>query len=140
MFSILIKSPEKFCLPEKTIKREAEKILLKYFPESDNVELSLFFVDKDEIWQMNRRHRNLDEPASILSFSQQEKSQTEVYQAETGQAFVNSPDGVLRLGDLVICREIADIKNLSLKDLLNHGIAGLFSQIPTANNWRARTD
>jgi rRNA maturation RNase YbeY len=143
MYSVLIKSAKKFDLAESEVRRMAGKVLETFFDKNLDLELSLYFVDSKTIHEMNREYRHLNETASILSFSQQELSPTERLQAK-GQAYTtesrlefnNAPDKVLRLGDLVICLSVAQEKDLTLEDLLKHGIKSLFSQIPSANSLR----
>ncbi len=118
MISILIKSPEKFTLEEEKIKRQAVNFLKKY--GLDNCELSLSFVEPEEIQALNRNYRKLDKATSVLSFFQ-------------GQA---TPEKRLLLGDIVICPIEAKKKNLSIEFLIEHGIKNLLSEISTAESLR----
>ncbi len=56
------------------------------------VEVGLTFVDDDEIRELNATYRGVDSATDVLSFPLQGE----------GDGFVNPPDGVLRLGDIVI--------------------------------------
>ncbi len=127
MFSVLIKTTKDFALDPEIVKRKAIEILGRYFEKRDRVELSVVFVDETESHQLNLRLRKKDESASVLTFSLQE---------QTGQEFKfnSSPDGVLRLGDIVICLAVMNSKGLTLEEILKHGIKGLFSRIPTTTN------
>ena len=131
MFSVLIKTTKDFALDLEVVKRKAREVLGHYFEKRDKVELSIIFVDEARSHQLNLRLRKKDEPASVLTFSLQE---------QTGQAikFDSSPDGVLRLGDLVICPAVMSRKGLALEEILEHGIKSLFSRIPTTTNQRFR--
>ncbi len=60
------------------------------------VEVSLSFVDKVRIQELNKEHRNVDKPTDVLSFPLLEE------EFELNEEF----DPVL-IGDIVICEEIA---------------------------------
>ncbi len=59
---------------------------------SGAVELGLTVVDDEEIRELNARYRGVDSATDVLSFPLQNE----------GDGFVGPPDGVLRLGDVVI--------------------------------------
>jgi probable rRNA maturation factor len=56
-------------------------------------ELSLVITDDERIRQLNRDYRETDEATDVLSFALLEDS---------GVSFVNPPDGVLHLGEVVV--------------------------------------
>ncbi len=118
MISVLIKSAKKFGLKENCVRLWTKKVLKKY--HLDNCELSLIFVEAAEILNLNKKYRNLNEATSVLTFFQ-------------GQAY---PEKVFLLGDIVICPEVAEKKNLTIKFLIGHGIRNLLSEIPTAKSLR----
>ncbi len=123
MFSILIKTVDDFALDLKRVELLSQKILGRCFNKQAKVELSIFFVDEKFSHQLNLKLRQKDEPASVLTFCLQEQA---------GQAinFNTSPDGVLRLGDMVISPPVMDKKGLSLEEILKHGIKSLLSRVP----------
>lgn len=118
MISVLIKSAKKFGLEENLVRLWAKKALKKYY--LDNCELSLIFIEPKEILNLNKKYRNLNEVTSVLTFFQ-------------GQA---TPEKVFLLGDIVICPEVAEKKNLTINFLIDHGIRNLLSEIPTAKSLR----
>ena len=138
MLSVLIKTTKDFALDPEIVERKAKEILSRYFEKREKVELSVIFVDEIESHRFNLRLRKKDELASILTFSLQE--QTGQAPPEAGQAFKfdSSPDGVLRLGDIVICPAVMNRQGLTLEEILEHGIKSLFSRIPTTTNQRFR--
>lgn len=126
MISVLIKSAKKFGLAENCVRLWTKKVLKKY--HLDNCELSLIFVEAAEILNLNKKYRNLNEATSVLTFFQ-------------GQAYPESirratPEKVFLLGDIVICPEVAEKNNLTIKFLIGHGIRNLLSEIPTAKSFR----
>ncbi|MBR2748815.1 MAG: rRNA maturation RNase YbeY [Firmicutes bacterium] len=71
--------------------------------ESPACQLSVSFVSKDEIKDLNRDYRNVDSVTDVLSFPQFERDEIEYYAQETESA----PEEFM-LGDVVICREKAE--------------------------------
>ncbi|MDD7305626.1 MAG: rRNA maturation RNase YbeY [Peptoniphilaceae bacterium] len=67
-----------------------------------DLEISLTFVDKDEIHRLNKEYRNVDRPTDVLSFPIY-SSKEELILAEKN--FKANFD--LALGDIVICMDIA---------------------------------
>jgi len=122
MISILIKSAKKFSLEEEKVKLWAINFLKKQ--GLDNLELSLSFVEPEEIQALNRKYRKLDKATSVLTFFQ-------------GQA---TPEKTLLLGDIVICPIEAKKKKFSIEFLIEHGIKNLLSEISTAKSLRPGFD
>jgi len=124
MISVLIKSAEKFGIDEEIVREKVLQILKKN--RVGKAEVSVAFVGSEEIRKLNKKYRSLNKPTSVLSFSQLK-----------GRAFYFVPDKVVRLGDVVICPEIAKNRDLEIGFLLEHGIKNLLSEISTAKNRRA---
>lgn len=136
MISVLIKPTNRF--PAQT--KKARQIIESFFKKQKigNIEVSLRFVDSQEMKRLNQRYRGFDEPTTVLTFSQQETKE--------GQAFPKPPRKLVGLGDLVICLTEAKKRNQSLEQLLIHGLKnlikvnerqpGLLSQISTSENLR----
>lgn len=72
---------------------------------SDKLELSLTFVDKEEIHRLNREYRGVDRPTDVLSFPIYE-SKEELIRAEKDPYEIFEPV----LGDIVICMDIAKVQ------------------------------
>lgn len=60
------------------------------------VEVSISIVGDRQMRQLNKTYRNLDSTTDVLSFPLNDASRPDLVQ------FVDAPDGVLRLGDIVI--------------------------------------
>ena len=77
--------------------------LLKIYPDSKNyefAEISITFTDSDNIRELNKTYRNIDEATDVLSFPLLEDNEP-----------VGIPElPVLALGDIVICPE--EVKRL----------------------------
>ena len=86
-------------IPEQAMLDKMEEALLVCLEnegiDSENVEVSLTFTDKEEIHMLNREYRNVDSVTDVLSFPQYESAD-------------DFPDtGEIIMGDVVICVEKA---------------------------------
>lgn len=69
------------------------------------------FVSEKQIQSLNRRHRRIDKPTDVLSFPLED--------------YNPGPDGIIRLGDIVICKAQAKKKGHSLSFLIHHAMLHL---------------
>jgi probable rRNA maturation factor len=58
-------------------------------------EVSLVFTDSETVQQLNRQYRGVDEPTDVLAFYM-------LTRKEADNAFALPPDGVTRLGEVII--------------------------------------
>jgi probable rRNA maturation factor len=58
-------------------------------------EVSLVFTDSETVQRLNRDYRGVDEPTDVLAFSM-------FSQKEADSSFILPPDGVTRLGEVII--------------------------------------
>jgi probable rRNA maturation factor len=113
---ILIKKDPRYPLDVKEIRSIAKSILSNY-DLPDEIELSINFVGKRKAKSLNEDYRNKDYIPKVLAFPMNEKG----------------PDGVLRMGDLVICFPLARkearkrqrMVSEIIEELLEHGINNL---------------
>lgn len=75
------------------------------------VAADLSFAGPAEMRRLNRRYRGADRPTDVLSFPLDD--------------LIPGPDGVVRLGDIVICRSEAKKKGHSLPFLIRHAMLHL---------------
>lgn len=98
-------------------------------------ELGLVITDDDTLRDLNRRYRGIDEPTDVLSFG-----------LESAEPFVSPPDGVHRLGEVIVSFPTAERQALEaeLAHLVVHGVLHLLGydhQRPEdAQAMRARED
>jgi len=89
-------------------------------------EVSLVFTDSDTVRRLNRDYRGVDEPTDVIAFHM-------LSQKETSPPFVLPPDGVTRLGEVIIsypqaveqAKEQGHSVNKELALLIIHGILHL---------------
>lgn len=74
---------------------------LKVEGVEEDVEVSLSFVGKDEIWELNRDYRGVDRPTDVLSFPMYEDFFDKDFSPleEAGEDIM--------LGDVVLCLDVA---------------------------------
>lgn len=80
----------------------AESVLQEDF---SNVNVSINFVDEDEIQTLNKNFRNFDKVTDVLSFPNLNKDTTQKLTEFHDEQ--NLEDGILFLGDIVICKKRA---------------------------------
>ena len=98
---------------------QAEGVALPY-------EVSLVFTDSETVQQLNRDYRVVDEPTDVLAFYM-------LPQNEVDDSFALPPDGVTRLGEVIIsypqaveqAREQGHSPERELALLIIHGILHL---------------
>jgi probable rRNA maturation factor len=108
---------------KKIVKQilEAEGVALPY-------EVSLVFTDSETVKQLNRDYRGVDEPTDVLAFYM-------LPQKEADSSFALPPDGVTRLGEVIIsypqaveqAKEQGHSPEKELALLIIHGILHLLS-------------
>jgi len=89
-------------------------------------EVSLVFTDSETVKQLNRDYRGVDEPTDVLAFYM-------LPQKEADSSFALPPDGVTRLGEVIIsypqaveqAREQGHSTEKELALLIIHGILHL---------------
>ena len=115
MISFLIKSASRTPVQNNKVRQITKSFFKKQ--KIDDVEVSLKFVDRQEMRKLNRKYRGIDRSTTVLTFSQEEEKE--------GQAFKKPPKNLKTLGDVVICLEEAKKQGLSLEQLLTHGLKNL---------------
>jgi probable rRNA maturation factor len=88
---------EKWKFDREKIKAGVAGVVQKRYPGEAEVGVSV--VGKTEMKRLHKQYMETDEVTDVLSFPQTE--------AGTGEIFTPGPDGVVRLGDIVICYPVA---------------------------------
>lgn len=97
MFKILIAGESKFPVRRKILRQVAGDFLGEQRVKSE-VEVSIAIVGDRKMKALNKRYREKEETTPVLTFSLSDPGSEHGY--ETGKWI--TPDGVLRLGDIVI--------------------------------------
>jgi probable rRNA maturation factor len=81
-------------IDEQWVGRIAQDVL-----EAESVtppyEVSIVFTDSETVQKLNRDYRGVDEPTDVIAFQM-------LPQKETDLSFVLPPDGITRLGEIII--------------------------------------
>lgn len=95
-FDIQVQIDEQFAgrLSADWLERVAREALLAEDVAAP-AEVSLTVTDPETVRRLNREYRGFDEPTDVLAFAQGESRDEEL-------PFVQAPDGIHRLGDVVI--------------------------------------
>lgn len=92
---VLIKADSRFPVERKRIRQVVNSVLKEKGVEGE-VEVSLSIVGDRKMKTLNQRYLKREQTTSILSFPLENASES------SGLGFAESPDGILRLGDVVI--------------------------------------
>lgn len=94
MITVLFQTETHFPVNRKKIREAITSVLGQKIRRS--VEVSVAIVGDRRMRELNRTYRKIDAPTDVLSFPLSDPAYTK------GQAFVDAPDDVLRLGDIII--------------------------------------
>jgi len=96
---ITIEAPFRGRLDRATLRRLAVRVLRKE-AVAPPAEVGLVVASEETVRDLNRRYRGLDEPTDVLSFGHEPAG-------DTGP-FVTPPDGVRRLGEVILSYRAAE--------------------------------
>jgi len=93
MVNVLIKTESRYPISKKGIKFLVERVLAEKNIRGD-VEVSVAIVGNRLMKKLNQTYRKLDKTTDVLSFSLTEDRERKM--------FIDMPDDVMRLGDIVV--------------------------------------
>jgi len=102
---ILINNQDKAKLNLNIIKKVITYISNK-FNRSQNYELNVVFVEKEEIGRLNKKYRNVDRETDVLSFSYVENNSELTFKRDANEFGYKS--GHFTVGEIIICPEVAE--------------------------------
>jgi probable rRNA maturation factor len=125
MVNIFIKTDSHYRIDRNRVREIIEKYLKERRVRS-STEVSLSIVGDRMMRKLNKKYRQLDETTDVLSFPLTAEGKSSV-------AFVDPPDDVLRLGDIVIsypqaveeAREENKLVDNVIDELIIHGMGHL---------------
>lgn len=94
MISVLFQTETHYPVNRKKIKEAISSVLENKIRR--NAEVSVAIVGDRRMRELNRTYRKVDATTDVLSFPLQDPTYT------IGQAFVDPPDDILRLGDIIV--------------------------------------
>ena len=93
--NVLIDEGLEGCLDESWLQRVAEQVLVAQ-EAGAGVEMGLVIATQERVRQLNQSYLGKDEPTDVLAFSAMEEIGPDF------PPFVQPPDGVLHLGEVII--------------------------------------
>jgi len=113
MITINILADAKYPFDRDGLRTHLTKVLIKY-RLTDKVEVDVQVVGKRKISELHKVYLNLPGPTDVLSFP--------INDPQDDRPFLSSPDGILRLGDIVVCYSVAVEEALEKQCLLDEQI------------------
>jgi len=123
---VLIKADSRFPINRKKIRQVVNSVLKENRVRGE-VEVSILVAGDRKMKALNQKYRRRKKTNSVLSFSMENTGE------DSGLGFADSPNGVLRLGDIVIsypqALKVAAEENILVDDqiekLIRHGVKHL---------------
>ncbi len=124
MISINILADAKFPVDRPALREHLTKVLAKY-KLIDAIEVDVQVVGKRKMSELHRVYMKIEGPTDVLSFP--------LNDPQDDRPFMASPDGMLRLGDIVVCYPVAVEEalekqckvDLQIQFLAEHGLMHL---------------
>jgi probable rRNA maturation factor len=98
MITINILADAKFPFDRVAIREHLTKVLARY-RLTERVEITLSVVGKRKMSEYHKYYMQIPGPTDVLSFPLNDTADP--------RPFVSPPDGILRLGDIVVCYSVA---------------------------------
>ena len=97
MVNVIIHTDTRYPVNRKVIRRAVLDTFSEYKVAGGNLEVSVAVVGSRKMKDLSSKFLKDGKTHEVLAFAQEEISQSE------GRGFVNPPDNILRLGDIVLC-------------------------------------
>lgn len=94
MITILFQTETHYPVDRKKVKAALSSVLEKKI--NHNAEVSVAIIGDRRMRELNRTYRKIDATTDVLSFPLNDPTYTK------NQSFVEAPDGILHLGDILI--------------------------------------
>lgn len=94
MITILFQTETHYPVDRKKVKTALSSVLEKKI--NHNAEVSVAIIGDRRMRELNRTYRKIDATTDVLSFPLNDPTYTK------NQSFVEAPDGILHLGDILI--------------------------------------
>lgn len=95
MLTVLIRSDSRYRVNRKVIRRAIVDTLTRYKVTNLSTEVSVLIVGGRKMAEISKKYLGDDSLHDVLSFPLEDSEQR--------AGFINPPDEVLRLGDIVLC-------------------------------------
>jgi probable rRNA maturation factor len=128
MITVLFQTESHFPVDRKKIKHAIERALVDQVHR--DAEVSVSIVGDRRMRELNKKYRHLDKTTDVLSFGLNDPT------AHIPAEFIEAPDDVLRLGDIVVsypqavdeAREENKLVDYQIETLVLHGLDHLLGK------------
>lgn len=97
MVNVLITTDSRYPVNRKVVRKAVLDTFARHEIEESNAEISIVIVGERKMKDLSTKYLGDDQKHEILTFAIEE------IDAKVGSGFIKSPDGILRLGDVVLC-------------------------------------
>lgn len=133
MVHVLIHTDSRYPVNRKIVRKAIDDTLKKFKIDNDNFEVSVAVVGARKMKVIGDKYLNDGKKHEILSFPFEEISS---HRDGAQQGFISAPDGILRLGDIVLCwpevvslaASEASMVDDKIYDLIGHGMEHLMGK------------
>lgn len=131
MLKVLVKRESRYPASRKAIRYALQKVLREEGLDRLDVEVSVFVCGSRKMKSMAKKHLGDDKLHEVLSFGQ-----SIVKPLSEQRGFVNQPDTIMRLGDIIVCWpevvRLAAVNNKMVDEqlafLVGHGMEHLLGK------------
>lgn len=102
MQRILISGDSRYPVNRKVVRQAISDTLSKNKISKDDVEVSVIVVGRRKMKELSQKFLKDNEVHEVLSFPLEDIAYENAEMPSARQGFVNFPDGVLRLGDIIL--------------------------------------
>src|SRR3989344_14549 len=122
MVNVIIHTDTRYPVNRKVIRRAVLDTFSEFKVESGDLEVSVAVVGSRKMKDLSLKFLKDGKTHEVLAFAQEEISQSD------GRGFVNPPDNILRLGDIVLCwpeilPKLLTAKSRRRQNSVNHAIS-----------------
>ncbi len=98
---------EYYLLSEQILKKIAKAVLKMENQPTNHIALSVFYVNNDEIAQINKEYRKKDKPTDVITFRLVDTLQNKKLTKKNFLLDYDKASGGLYIGEIFICAEVA---------------------------------
>ena len=103
MVNVLIHTDTRYPVNRKAIRRAVVDTFKRYKIDKISAEVSIAVVGRRKMSDLTKSYRNDELDHEVLTFALEEVMQNQEGLPRDSQGFINVPDEILRLGDVILC-------------------------------------
>ena len=103
MVNVLIHTDTRYPVNRKAIRRAVVDTFKRYKIDKISAEVSIAVVGRRKMSDLTKSYRNDELDHEVLAFALEEVMQNQEGLPRDSQGFINVPDEILRLGDVILC-------------------------------------